>query len=82
MADGGPFVCASCGKGEDKVATFVVTTLDYEDPHTWRTEVCVPCWITENIIVPAENGQPDDIEAYDKRVLELVGTLANDEETG
>lgn len=41
--------CASCGKGEDEIDTFVVTTLDYTDIKNTRTEVCVPCWIEENL---------------------------------
>lgn len=40
--------CASCGKGEDDIATFVVTTLDYHDIKHTRTEVCVDCWKEEN----------------------------------
>lgn len=36
--------CAECGKGEDEIKTFVVTTLDYTDIKNTRTEVCVPCY--------------------------------------
>ena len=34
------YVCAECGTSEAE--TYVVTTLDYDDPST-RTEVCMPC---------------------------------------
>jgi hypothetical protein len=39
--DGMPYACAECGTTE--ATTYVVTTLDPEDPRTTRTEVCRAC---------------------------------------
>lgn len=36
-----PYECAECGA--TRARTYVVTTLDYEDPKETRTEVCLPC---------------------------------------
>lgn len=37
----GEFACAECGT--TTATTYVVTTLDYSDPKSTRTEVCLDC---------------------------------------
>lgn len=72
------FACASCGKGQDEVQTFVVTTLDYSNIKQERTEMCVPCWLGENVLPELEalaESWRDDTAA-EPHVTELLEFVA------